>query len=198
MKQLNMKLLNVGGNDRKILLPEEFAEFDQLLLDIDPLVKPDVLCDAREMVNKLEPEQFDVVYCSHNLEHYYEHDVAKVLASFLHVLKEGGMLYARVPDMGAVMKTVVEQNLDIEDVLYQAAAGPIRVLDVMYGWAAQIEQSGVDFFSHKTGFTVQSLVRKIQNAGFSDVYMATRNLEIVVWAFKKSARADLLAKVPQN
>ena len=198
MSQLKMKLLNVGGNDRNIRLPEEFEEFEHLLLDIDPAVNPDVLCDAREMTSKLGGNQFDVVYCSHNLEHYYEHDVNKVLTSFWHVLKDGGMLVARVPDMGAVMRAAVAQDLDIDDVLYQADAGSIRVLDVMYGWSAQIERSGVEFFAHKTGFTVKSLVAKVQKAGFVDVYMASNNLEIWVWAFKTAARADLLAKVPKN
>ena len=193
-----MKLLNVGGNDRSIRLPEEFQEFEHLLLDIDSAVQPDVLCDAREMTSKLEGNQFDVVYCSHNLEHYYEHDVNKVLTSFLHVLKDGGMLVVRVPDMGAVIRAVVAQDLDIDDVLYQAAAGPIRVLDVMYGWSAQMERSGNAFFAHKTGFTVKSLVLKVQKAGFVDVHMSSNNLEIWVWAFKNTARADLLAKVPKN
>ncbi len=193
-----MKLLNVGGNDRRVLLPPEFEDFEHLLLDIDPVAKPDVLCDAREMMQHLEANQFDVVYCSHNLEHYYEHDVKKVLTSFWHVLKDGGMLVARVPDMGAVMRHAVAQDMDIDDALYQSPAGPIRVLDVMYGWSAQIERSGVEFFAHKTGFTVKSLVLRIQNAGFVDVYMATQNLEIRVWAFKNTARADLLAKVPKN
>ena len=193
-----MKLLNVGGNDKNIRLPHEYEEFDQLLLDIDPAVNPDVLCDARQMRSKLSADQFDVVYCSHNLEHYYEHDVMKVLQSFWHVLKDGGMLNLRVPDIGAVMRSVADKNLDIDDVLYQSPAGPIRVLDVLYGWSEQIERSGVDFFAHKTGFTVKSLTVKVQRAGFVDVYMATANLEILVWAFKNRARADLLVKVPTN
>ena len=193
-----MKLLNVGGNDKNIRLPHEYEEFDQLLLDIDPAVNPDVLCDARQMHRKLSADQFDVVYCSHNLEHYYEHDVMKVLQSFWHVLKDGGMLNLRVPDIGAVMRSVADKNLDIDDVLYQSPAGPIRVLDVLYGWSAQIERSGVDFFAHKTGFTVKSLTAKVQSAGFVDVYMATENLEILIWAFKNRPRADLLVKVPTN
>jgi len=150
------------------------------------------------MRSKLSADQFDVVYCSHNLEHYYEHDVMKVLQSFWHVLKDGGMLNLRVPDIGAVMRSVADKNLDIDDVLYQSPAGPIRVLDVLYGWSEQIERSGVDFFAHKTGFTVKSLTVKVQRAGFVDVYMATANLEILVWAFKNRARADLLVKVPTN
>jgi hypothetical protein len=81
------RVLNVGGHDKRIPLPPQYAGFEQLLLDIDPAVAPDILCDAREL-SKLESGQFDAVYCAHNLEHYYRHDVPKVLAGFLHVFKD--------------------------------------------------------------------------------------------------------------
>ena len=58
------------------------------------------------------------------------------------------------------MRSCVERGLDIDDVLYQSPAGPITVLDVIYGYAAEIESSGQDFFAHKTGFTEKSLARR--------------------------------------
>ena len=54
-------LLNVGGNDRSIPIPSQYADYKQLLLDIDPKGSPDILCDAREL-EKLEPVQFDVMW----------------------------------------------------------------------------------------------------------------------------------------
>ncbi|MDD1610281.1 MAG: methyltransferase domain-containing protein [Methylococcaceae bacterium] len=126
------KVLNVGGNSKLIPLPPEYEGWDHVLLDIDPKVYPDVLCDARELMG-LAGAQYDSVYCSHNLEHYYHHDVKKVLAGFSHVLKADGFVFIRVPDMNLVMRTVVEKNLDIEDTLYQCPSGPIIVRDVIYG-----------------------------------------------------------------
>ena len=76
----------MGGNSKAIPLPPQYAGFEHLLLDIDPTGNPDVLCDARELT-KLDAEQFDMVYCSHNLEHYYRHDVPRVLNGFFNVLK---------------------------------------------------------------------------------------------------------------
>jgi hypothetical protein len=73
------RVLNVGGHDKRIELPPQYAGFEQILLDVDPTVTPDILCDAREL-SKLEPRQFDAVYCAHNLEHYYRHEVPSVLA----------------------------------------------------------------------------------------------------------------------
>ena len=58
------------------------------------------------------------------------------------------------------------------------------VSDVLYGYSVEIERSGQDFFSHKTGFTQKSLEKALQNAGFHKIYTTTRNLEVVALAFK--------------
>lgn len=177
------KILNVGGNSKTIPLPPQYAEFEHILLDIDPKGSPDIVCDARELTT-LDANQFDAVYCSHNLEHYYQHDIPKVLAGFLHVLKEGGFAHIRVPDIGEVMRVTIERGLDIDDVLYQSPAGPIKVLDVLYGYGVEIEQSGHDFYSHKTGFTQKSLLRTLLSSKFSKIYSVVGNLEINALAFK--------------
>jgi Methyltransferase domain len=177
------RVLNVGGNSKSIPLPPQYAGFDHWLLDIDPTGKPDIVCDSREM-SQLDADIFDAVYCSHNLEHYHYHDVQSVLKGFLHVLKSGGFAHIRVPDMEAVMRTVVNNGLDIEDVLYQSPAGPISVLDVIYGYGRQIETSGQGFYAHKTGFTSKSLEKALIKAGFVQVFLALSDLEISVVAFK--------------
>ena len=177
------KVLNVGGNSKDIPLPPQYAGFEHLLLDIDPSGKPDVVCDARNLTT-LEAGAFDAVYCSHNLEHYYRHDVPKVLGGFLHVLKEGGFAQIRVPDLAAVMKATIDRGLDVEDVLYESAAGPITVLDVLYGLGSEIEQSGRDYFAHKTGFTQKSLAKALNKAGFTKVFSGLGNFEISALAFK--------------
>jgi SAM-dependent methyltransferase len=177
------KVLNVGGNSKAIPLPPQYAEFEHLLLDIDPTGLPDIVCDARKLAT-LEAAQFDAVYCSHNLEHYYRHDVPKVLAGFWHVLKDGGFAHLCVPDIREVMRITLERGLDIDDVLYQSPAGPIMVLDVLYGYSVEIERSGQEFFAHKTGFTQKSLVRVLQSAGFTKIYRGLGDLEIRAFAFK--------------
>lgn len=193
------RVLNVGGNSKSIPLPPQYDNFEKVLLDIDPRGSPDIVCDARELTT-LDAGQFDAVYCSHNLEHYYRHEVPKVLGGFLHILKENGFAQIRVPDIGAVMRTTIEQGLDIDDVLYQSSAGPIMVVDVLYGHGVEIEQSDQDFFAHKTGFTQKSLLKALNTAGFSKVYCTLANLEINVVAFAdipdQAARA--LFKLPDD
>lgn len=186
------KVLNVGGNSKEIPLPPEYAGFDHWLLDIDPKGSPDIVCDARELAT-LEGCAFDAVYCSHNLEHYYRHDVPRVLAGFLHVLKDGGFAHIRVPDINEVMRLTIERGLDIDDVLYTSPSGPIMVLDVLYGYTVQIERSGQDFYAHKTGFTQKSLLSALERAGFSKIYSTLGNLEISAIAFKGEPDAAVCA-----
>jgi len=177
------KVLNVGGHDRTIPLPPQYAEFEHLLLDIDPKGSPDIVCDARNLTT-LEGGRFDAVYCSHNLEHYYRHDVPRVLAGFLHVLKQGGFAHIRVPDVGELMRVTVERGLELDDVLYQSPAGPVTGLDVLYGFGAEIQRSGRDYYAHKTGFTQKSLMQTLLSSGFSKVYAGAGDLEINAMAFK--------------
>ena len=177
------KVLNVGGGSKDIPLPDQYKDFEHFLLDIDPKGSPDIVCDARTLSN-LEPNQFDAIYCSHNLEHYYPHDVPRVLGGFFHVLKSDGFAHIRVPDLNELMRTVVERNLDLEDVLYQSRMGPILVRDVIYGYSSEIERSGTDFYAHKTGFTQKSLANALQRAGFPHLYAKTGGLEVNALAFK--------------
>ena len=171
-----MRVLNVGGNDRHIAIPTHYEGWEHLILDIDPAVKPDICADARTMTT-LEPGQFDAIYCSHNLEHYFAHDVKLVLAGFQHVLKADGFVEIKVPDIAALMNIVATRNLDVEDVLYASQAGPVKVRDVLYGYGPEIERSGHDFFAHKTGFSRASLTRALHAAGFKMVIAgATRQM----------------------
>lgn len=176
-------VLNVGGNSKDIPIPEQYEGWGHVLLDIDAKGNPDVVCDARNL-NDLPQATYDSVYCSHNLEHYYQHDVKKVLAGFLHVLKDDGFAYIRVPDMGVVMQTVVQRGMDIGDFLYQSPSGPIAVIDVIYGYGKEIERSGNDFYAHKTGFTQKSLMTVLHDAGFPIVFIHTGELEVLAVAFK--------------
>jgi len=183
------KVLNVGGNNKDVQLPPQYTGFEHILLDIDPKGSPDIVCDAREL-KTLEANQFDAIYCSHNLEHYYRHDVQKVLAGFMHTLKDGCFAQIIVPDIAELMRITVEENLDIDDVLYQSPAGPIMVLDVLYGYGAEIEESGQDFYAHKTGFTQKSLLAALHKSGFLKTFCARAGLEITALAFKGIPNKD--------
>ncbi len=180
------RVLNVGGGSKEIPISSWYQDWSHLLLDIDPLTGADVVLDARKLAT-LPSDLFDAIYCSHNLEHYYQHDVLKVLAGFLHVLKPDGFAEIHVPDMLLVMQHCVENGGDIHGILYESAGGPISVHDVMYGWGKQIADSGVDFYAHKTGFTPKSLREVLLAAGFVEVWInaSTSDFAIGALAFKQ-------------
>jgi SAM-dependent methyltransferase len=194
-------VLNVGGGSKAVPLPPEYRGWEHVLLDIDPRGGADIVCDARQL-SKFSGAAYDSVYCSHNLEHYHHHDVAKVLAGFVHILKADGFAYIRVPDLRELMRTVVKRNIDIEDVLYQSPAGPITVRDVLYGFGKEIEQTGNDFYAHKTGFTPRSLDSALKKAGFPwvsiGVAAAAFKIRAVAFVAKPSEYARELFHLPEG
>jgi predicted SAM-dependent methyltransferase len=162
------KVLNVGCSHPGIALPEVFAGWEQIRLDIDPAMQPDILGDAREMI-KQDGEQVEAVYCSHNLEHYYPHEVAVVLRGMRHLLKPGGFCVIAVPDLVFAARAVVEQGPAA--VLYESPAGPITALDMIYGYAAMVAAGNGAHYAHKTGFSRDSLAEALRAAGFGRVEM---------------------------
>ena len=179
-------LLNVGGNSKAAPIPTHYQGWQHVLLDIDAKRDVDIVWDAREL-ERFDGGWFDAVYCSHNLEHYYRHEVPRVLAGFMHVLKPDGFAEVRVPDLEAVFRKVASGEAGLEDVLYVAPAGPITVLDVVYGWGKEIESSGRDFFAHKTGFTAATLRAALQHAGLEEIWTAPplADYELRAVAFKR-------------
>jgi predicted SAM-dependent methyltransferase len=175
-----MIVLNVGGGPTRSL-PACFDGWEQHLLDIDPAVNPDILCDALEM-HTLPAAYYDAVHCSHNLEHFYAHDVPRVLAGFLHVLKPGGEAHIAVPNMQGLFDAMRDRNLDIGDVWYRTTTGmAITFHDVMYGWGPVMAEGNL-FYAHKCGFTATTLSARLREAGFVD---------LVVWwdSYNLHARA---------
>lgn len=175
------KVVNVGGG--RVSLPPDYAGWQVILVDIDPAVQPDLVMDGRDLKD-LAAGIFDAVYCSHNLEHYAEHDVARVLAGFYHVLADDGFADIRVPDIAAVIADVVKRGLDLDSVLYQSRVGPIRVGDVLYGYQKEIRESGQDYYAHRWGFSRAILGRALKAAGFEHVLIGSLHYELIARAYK--------------
>jgi hypothetical protein len=182
------QVLNIGGNSKAVVLPPCYQRWQHVLLDTDPTANADIICDARNLTS-LPASSFDAVYCSHNLEHYYIHDAIAILRGFLHVLKDDGFAHICVPDIGELMRTVVEKELDISDVVHHSLAGAITVRDMIYGLQREIEESGQDFSAYKNGFTQRSLAALLTECGFMHLYPGTSEFEIVIYAFKAAPGA---------
>lgn len=174
-------VLVVGGDRAGTPLPPQYREHIATWAGATP--GNDIACDPRELAT-LPAAQYDAVYCSHALEHFYRHEVPQVLAGILHVLKPGGFVHLRVPDIHALMRTTLDRGLDVDAVLYKSGAGPVTVLDVLYGYAPLVARRGQEHHAHRTGFSRQSLANALFRAGFSISYSNQRDLEIRTVAFK--------------
>lgn len=176
-----MIVLNVGGGSRN--LPAQFDGWKQHLLDIDPNVNPDVCCDGATLGSRSALfGQYDAVYCSHNLEHYYWHDVPKVLSGFLKVLKAGGYAEIHVPNIKHLMQTI--GSLDIQDVWYRLADGtPVTYHDVLYGWDRAMSNGNL-FYAHKCGFTPISLMVALSDVGFRDIQIVDQGSNLMAKGYK--------------
>lgn len=184
------KVLNVGGGSARIL-PARYEGWEQVLLDIDRNVKPDVCCDALEM-RKLPGKIYDAVYCSHTVEHFYRHDVNRLLRGFGHVLKPTGFVDIAVPNLKNLIESVNGHELD--DIWYESPSGPISFHDVLYGHGRYMA-SGNLYYAHKCGFTKASLAKELFSAGFSHVAVLEQESNLVAYAFLKKptpAQAALL------
>lgn len=187
------KVLNVGGGSKSTPIPPYFSTWQHDLLDIDPRGGPDIVCDARELTT-LPGGRYDAVYCSHNLEHYYRHHAISVLRGFNHMLNPSGFAELRVPDIAQVISALHEQQLELDDVLYQSAAGPISAHDVIYGLQTEIVSSGQDYYAHKTGFTPKSLAKILFESGFQHVFLnSDEHLGVHAAAFKEKPTAEQCA-----
>lgn len=184
-----MRVLNVGGGP--VPVPPQYGDWDVDLLDIDPAIRPDILLDAREL-GTLPAGEYDAVYCSHNLEHYHEHEIDVVLRGFYHVLTDDGFADVRVPDAKAVIEAVVKSALDLDSVLYQSSAGPIRVGDVLWGYQVEITRTGQSYYAHKWGFSRNLLGRALKRNGFEYVLLGGGNYELRAMAFKQKPDGETL------
>lgn len=147
-------VLYVGcGADR---LPDWLGACDETRLDIDPQHNPDIVADMR---NLPDIGGFDVLYCSHSLEHLSPHEVVPTLQGFLSVLKNGGGAIVFVPDLEGVSAT--------DEVLFTAPAGPICGLDLIYGYRPALKAN--PYMAHKTGFVAASLYKAMVDAEFRNV-----------------------------
>lgn len=184
------KVLNVGGGAGR-QLPQRYAGWQQVLLDIDANVKPDVCCDALQM-NKLKAATYDAVYCSHTIEHFYRHDVNRLLRGFVHVLKPTGFADVAVPNLKNLVESV--NGHDLDDIWYESPSGPISFHDVLYGHGRYMA-SGNLYYAHKCGFTKASLTKELFGAGFAYIAALEQDSNLIAYAFLKkpsAAQAALL------
>jgi len=90
-----MRVLDYGGGDGRILLPFLENGHKTFLVDYSENQLPGITKLANDISEISKTEKFDIVICSHVLEHVAEPD--KLLSCFHELLAEDGVIYAEVP-----------------------------------------------------------------------------------------------------
>ena len=174
-------VLHVGcGTANPDKVPVAFfprGEWNELRLDIDPGVAPDIQASITDM--PMVPDaSVDAVWSAHNLEHLAPHEVSVALAEFFRVVRPGGFVLVTVPDLQQVASLVADDKL--EDAAYISAMGPIAPLDMLYG-LRQALANGNHFMAHRTGYTATTLDSAFTRAGFTPVRVI-RDGHFALWA----------------
>jgi len=112
-------------------------EGDVVRFDFNKVTQPDVLCDVRKIP---EPAgKFDIVLASHILEHLGMWEAPQAIEEWTRILKIGGKLIVRVPNIDWAMKRILERKQSPYD------------LQMLYGMQTDPGQY------HKVGFWKESL-----------------------------------------
>lgn len=143
-------------------LPEAFQDCEHITVDISPDTNPDIVAS---MTNLGEIGRYDIVLCSHALEHIYPYETVKALSEFWRVLKMQGHCLIFVPDLEGVSANEV--------VLYHDQTGPISGLDLIYGHRRNMLKQ--PHMAHHNGFTKATLTEALLEAGFAKAECSRQN-----------------------
>lgn len=172
---MTYRVFHFGCGKEKIHPVFDNPSCEEVRFDIDPSCNPDYVGNLLDSDSFLPVGTFDAAYGSHVLEHFYAHEVFKVLANIKKILKKDGALLIRVPDLEeAAIRLTSQPNRPV----YISPAGPIYPLDMIYGYRPFIED-GNHFMQHKTGFTKESLKQVLEHSGYEVRKMWQGNFELM-------------------
>jgi SAM-dependent methyltransferase len=163
------------------------ALWNEVRLDIEPEIQPDILGSFADMRGMVEDACFDALYSSHSIEHLYAHEVIPAFREFLRVLKPDGFALVTCPDLAAIARQLLDEGA--EGIAYQSPAGPIRPIDMLYGHSQSIG-AGHIAMAHNTGFTAARLGRVALASGFAEVRVI-EGANFDLWALLLGPQASL-------
>jgi SAM-dependent methyltransferase len=179
-------LVNVGCGPRHgSTLPRYFDHWQQLRVDADASVEPDILADLTDL-SAIADGSADAVWAAHCVEHLYAHQVKLALKEFRRVLREDGFVCVIVPDLQTIAQYVAADRL--HENLYDSPAGPVTPHDIVFGFGAAIA-SGRTSMAHRCGFTPGMLQRCFNELPYGEVLLRRRSAEYELAAVARAIPA---------
>jgi SAM-dependent methyltransferase len=189
------RVLNAGAgpqNARAVHSLFANGRWQEIRIDIDPSVRPDVVGSITDMRAAFPPQSFDAIWSSHILEHLFVHQVPEALLEFRRILRPDGFALITSPDLEAIASFILHHG--VEKVAYTSPAGPITGLDLLFGHVVSIARGAVNM-AHKSGFTCASLGQRLIDAGFPTVLAVRDGFNL--WALALMESADQAATQQQ-
>jgi SAM-dependent methyltransferase len=152
-------------------LPDLFASWRQVRVDIDTSAKPDIVADVTDL-SPIESATADAIWTAHCLEHLYAHAVPLALAEIRRVLKDDGFACVIVPDVQRIAALIAEDRM--HETLYVSPAGPITPHDILFGYGPAIARGHLAM-AHRCGFTPTVLMQRLDEAGFGGYVVVRRS-----------------------
>ena len=138
-------------------------------LDIDPDCCPDILSQADKL--PIDNDVYDEVYAAHILEHFDPEETFGVLREWYRVLKVGGILVVKVPDIGWATKAVSDESISWQE--YKR---------ILFG----ADPKANEWMRHKNAFNAAYLQRMLFITRYTDIENRTKigSGELVFYAKK--------------
>jgi predicted SAM-dependent methyltransferase len=165
---LHRRVLCIGGVNEFATMPHHYSGWIKDLLSERPLEGARFVKSVLQL-KEFEAATYDAVYYSHQLKDHSLHEGQLILQGIWHMLKPGGFLHLRVPDVLSLMHQLVQKGHGLEDVAYMSAAGPISYHDVLWGRSIELATAGFKDKGHRAGFSPKLLERMLADSGFHAV-----------------------------
>lgn len=126
--------------------------------------RSDVKCDLANL-DAFPDDYASVAVAVHVIEHFYEWDVANILAEWRRVLKPGGKLILELPSMNKIFNYIRDCMTDGENI------------NLGFSWYAIYGDPRCESvpMCHKWGYTEQMITDKLTAAGFSNIHFEEPN-----------------------
>lgn len=178
---MTSRLLHVGCGLAGTPIPPQFWDWNELRMDIDPAVQPDVVGSITAI--DLPDCSVEGIYASHILEHVEQWDVHQALTECLRVLVPGGTAIIVTPDLLAWSRWIVDNPGSIEAVMSISPSGSITALDALFGYQPDV-QAGAEYMRHRTAFTQLTLAAHLRAAGFAGARILAQDWQLCAIAQK--------------
>lgn len=143
-----------------------------------PKIDKHIVLPSESLLSHFKPDSVDFVLCQDFIEHHFHWEAVKILTEFYAVLRPGGKLELRYPDVAEIIKSKIPTHEKIKW-LYggQDVPGSNKEMNLSRRHHPQ-------FFCHKFGWARESMHAALLQIGFTAVTSALQMRNSVTTAVK--------------